>query len=224
MQALLAMGSRPMGFRSIFPQFRIAAEDFGYLELVGYAQAAWGLTNVSVERADQAFELMTRIYDSGVRAALAAHEEGMHAEAAADAAQQALVHAGDRLAALEVERTARLPDLRAQLVDVYKRGRSGYARLIFGASDLRDFARATRAVAALASINERRVAEYQRTLQDLTAERAALDRSATELNAREAEARLARAAADRAAPDRHARRRTPPPAARRPGPGAWRTA
>ena len=127
--------------------------------------------------------------------------EWMHAEAAAAAAQQALVRAGDRLAALEVERTAKLPDLRAQLVDVYKRGRTGYARLIFRATDLRDFARATRAVAALASINERRVAEYQRTLQDLTAQRAALDRSATELNAREAEARLARTAADRAVVD-----------------------
>lgn len=83
MQALLAMGSRPMGFRSIFPQFRIAAEDFGYLELVGYAQAAWGLTNVSVERADAAFELMTRIYDSGVKAAEAARAEGMEQAAAA---------------------------------------------------------------------------------------------------------------------------------------------
>ena len=128
-------------------------------------------------------------------------EESIDAEAAAAAAQQALVHAGDRLAALEVERTARLPDLRAQLVDVYKRGRSGYARLMFGATDLRDFARATRAVAALASINQRRVADYQQMLQDLTAQRAALEQSATVLNAREADARRARAAADRAVAD-----------------------
>ena len=83
MQALLAMGSRPMGFRSIFPQFRVAAEDFGYLELVGYAQAAWGLSTVSVAGADSAFELMTRIYDSGVKAVEAAREQGMAEEAAA---------------------------------------------------------------------------------------------------------------------------------------------
>jgi len=38
MTALLAMGSRPMGFRSLFPQFRNAAEDFGYAELVAYAE------------------------------------------------------------------------------------------------------------------------------------------------------------------------------------------
>lgn len=125
-------------------------------------------------------------------------QEWQQAEAGAAEAQQALVHAGDRLAALELERRARLPDLRAQLVDVYKRGRSGYARLIFGAADLRDFARATRAVAALSSINQRRLAEYQQTLQELIKQRSTLDLSARQLNVREAEARGARAAADRA--------------------------
>jgi septal ring factor EnvC (AmiA/AmiB activator) len=128
-------------------------------------------------------------------------QEWMQAEAAAAEAQEALIHASDRLAALELERTAKLPDLRAQLVDVYKRGRSGYARLIFGASDLRDFARSTRAVAALASINQKRVSAYQRTLQDLKTQRATLEQSATELNRRSAEARDARAAADRAVAD-----------------------
>ena len=128
-------------------------------------------------------------------------QEWMQAEAAAAEAQQALIHASDRLAALELERTARLPDLRVQLVDVYKRGRSGYARLLFGASDLRDFARATRAVAALASINQKRVLDYRRTLLDLKTQRTVLERSVTELNRRSAEARGARAAADRAVAD-----------------------
>jgi septal ring factor EnvC (AmiA/AmiB activator) len=128
-------------------------------------------------------------------------EEWMRAEAAAADAQAAVVQAGERLATLELQRTTQLPDLRAQLVDVYKRGRSGYARLIFGADDLRDFARTTRAVAALASINERRIADHRRTLQDLTAQRAALEQSAAQLRAREAEARTARAAADRAIAD-----------------------
>ena len=128
-------------------------------------------------------------------------QEWKQAEAAAAEAQQVLVRAGDRLAALEVERTAKLPDLRAQLVDVYKRGRSGYARMLFGAADLRDFARATRAVAALSSINQRRLADYTRTLQGLTKQRTELDLSARQLNAREAEARAARAAADRAVAD-----------------------
>ena len=127
--------------------------------------------------------------------------EWNQADAAALEAQAAVTQATDRLAALEQQRIAQLPDLRAQLVDVYKRGRSGYARLIFGASDLRDFSRATRAVAALASINERRVAEHKRTLQELTTQRAALEQSATQLRAREAEARTARAAAERAVQD-----------------------
>jgi septal ring factor EnvC (AmiA/AmiB activator) len=125
-------------------------------------------------------------------------QEWTNAEAAAADAQQALAHAIDRLAALELERIARLPDLRAQLVDVYKRGRSGYARLVFAASDLRDFGRATRAVAALTAINERRIEEYQRSVREVTAQRTTLEESAKELSRREADAQAARAAANRA--------------------------
>jgi septal ring factor EnvC (AmiA/AmiB activator) len=91
--------------------------------------------------------------------------------------------------------------MRTQLVDVYKRGRSGYARLLFSAEDLRDFARATRAVAALASINEQRIAAHRRTLQDLTKQRAGLQQSAADRRTREEEARKARTAADRAVAD-----------------------
>jgi septal ring factor EnvC (AmiA/AmiB activator) len=127
--------------------------------------------------------------------------EWMQAEAVAADAQAAVARATERLAATELARTAQLPDLRTQLVGVYKRGRSGYARLLFGATDLRDFARSTRAVGALTSINTRRVAEHRKTLKDLTAQRTALEKSATELRAREAQARAARAAADRAVAD-----------------------
>ena len=128
-------------------------------------------------------------------------EEWKQADSAALDALAAVARAGERLAAIEQERAAQLPDLRNQLVDVYKRGRSGYARLLFGASDLRDFSRATRAVAALASINERRIAEHKRTLDELTTQRAALEQSAAELRARETEARSTRAAAERAVLD-----------------------
>src|SRR5687768_6444468 len=86
-------------------------------------------------------------------------EQAKQAEAAAAEAARTLERATARLATLEQTRIAQLPDLELQLVDVYKRGRTGYARLIFGAQGLREFARATRAVSALASINERRVAE-----------------------------------------------------------------
>jgi septal ring factor EnvC (AmiA/AmiB activator) len=125
-------------------------------------------------------------------------EQARQAEAAADAAEQALDEATAQLGALEQRRIAQLPDLKAQLVDVYKRGRSGYAQLLFGARGFRDFARATRSVAALSSINQRRIEEHRRTLEALTAERATLERSAKQLQERQAAARQARAAAERA--------------------------
>ena len=125
----------------------------------------------------------------------------MQAEAGALDARQAVTRANERLTEVQQQRTAQLPDLRAQLVDVYKRGRSGYARLLFSAANLRDFGRATRAVASLASINQRRITEHRRTLQDLGIQRAALEDSARQLAAREAEASEARAAAERAVAD-----------------------
>ena len=125
-------------------------------------------------------------------------EQARQAEAAAAEAQQALDGAAERLAALEQQRAAQLPHLRAQLVDIYKRGRGGYARLLFSADGLRDFARAARAVSALTRINERRVTEHRRTLAALAAEKATLERTAAELREREAAARRARVAAERA--------------------------
>jgi septal ring factor EnvC (AmiA/AmiB activator) len=125
-------------------------------------------------------------------------EAATQAEGAAADAGMALERTAARLAAIEQERIAQLPDLETQLVDIYKRGRTGYARLIFGAPGLREFARATRAVSAMASINERRVAEHRRTLDALADERLRLERTANELDVREAEARGARTAAERA--------------------------
>lgn len=125
-------------------------------------------------------------------------EEARQAEASAAQAREALERTTVRLAGIEQQRVAQLPSLKTQLVDIYKRGRTGYARLIFGAEGLREFARATRAVSALATINERRVSEHRRTLETLAGERARLERTATELAARDAEARGAHTAAERA--------------------------
>lgn len=105
---------------------------------------------------------------------------------------------GARLDSLERERLAQLPDLRAQLVDIYKRGRSGYARLLFGGTTMRDFRRAARAVAAIMRINERRVVEHRNTLDALRNERARLDEELQSLVASETLATQAQAAADRA--------------------------
>jgi murein DD-endopeptidase MepM/ murein hydrolase activator NlpD len=95
-----------------------------------------------------------------------------------------------------VQRINQLPDLKTQLIDVYKRGRSGYARMLFSAGDLREFARATRAVGALSAINDRRIEEHRKTLEAMRAERAAFEQKAKELQAKTAEARRAKSAAD----------------------------
>jgi septal ring factor EnvC (AmiA/AmiB activator) len=125
-------------------------------------------------------------------------ERATQAQAAVTEAQAAVQQTTERLAALEQERIAQLPDLKAQLVDVYKRGRAGYARLLFGASGVREFGRATRAVAALVRINEQRVVEHRRTLEAMQQEQAALQAKLRDLQAGESRARQARAAAERA--------------------------
>jgi len=124
--------------------------------------------------------------------------EAEQAEAELAAAQKTLDDTTMRLSALEQQREAQLPDLKARLVDIYKRGRGGYARLLFGGRDVRDFARASRAVAALASINARRIGEHRQTLEALRTEREAFARKAREVQKKESDARAAKAAADRA--------------------------
>ena len=120
------------------------------------------------------------------------------AEAGVATARTALDQTTERLAKLEQEHVASLPDLEARLVEMYKRGRGGYARMLLNVRDLREFGRAMRAVAALSSINERRVAEHRDTLAALQAERTSLESRSRELQTIEAAAQTARAAAERA--------------------------
>lgn len=95
--------------------------------------------------------------------------------------------------------------MKQQLVDVYKRGRTGYARLLFGASDVREFSRAARAIASLASINQKRIDEHRQTLDALRRERTTFAQRASDLQTREATARQARVDADRAVAARTAK-------------------
>lgn len=125
-------------------------------------------------------------------------ERVKEAEAAVADAQLAVQQITGRLAGLEQQRIAQLPDLKTQLVDVYKRGRAGYARLLFGAAGVREFGRSTRAVAALVRINEQRVVEHRRTLEATRQQRVALEDKVRELQSHEAGTRQARAAAERA--------------------------
>jgi septal ring factor EnvC (AmiA/AmiB activator) len=132
-------------------------------------------------------------------------EQAKQAAAQTAEAQDALRQTTDRLASLELQRLAQLPDMKQQLVDIYKRGRSGYARLLFGARDVREFARAARAIASLASISQKRMEEHRRTLQALRRERAAFAQRAREFQAKDTAARRARAEAERAVEARVAR-------------------
>jgi murein hydrolase activator len=125
-------------------------------------------------------------------------EQLKQAEAVMNEAEKALQSTTTRLSDLEVQRINQLPDLRTQLVDVYKRGRSGYARMLFSAGDFRQFARATRAIGALSALSQRRIQEHQKTLAAMREERTAFEQTAKELQAKTVEARKSKSAADAA--------------------------
>jgi septal ring factor EnvC (AmiA/AmiB activator) len=128
--------------------------------------------------------------------------EAQEAERALGAAKDDLTNTSRRLEALEEQRLRGLPDLKQQLVETYKRGRSGYLRLLLSAGDLRGFARATRAMTALTFRQERILGDYHQTVDALRGERAVLQAKMAELKTRDAAARRARGLAERAVADR----------------------
>jgi murein hydrolase activator len=130
--------------------------------------------------------------------------EAQEAQRALDAANEDLNNTSRRLEALEEQRLRGLPDLRQQLVETYKRGRSGYLRLLLSAGDLRGFARATRAMTALTFRQERILGDYHQTVDALRGERTLLQAKMAELKTRDAAARRARGLAERAVADRAA--------------------
>lgn len=120
------------------------------------------------------------------------------------AAAAALAETDGRIAALDARRVSQQPGLAARLVEIAKRGRAGYVRLLLGIGDLRELGRATRAVSALALLDRQRVEEHRRTLAALRAERTELERrnrqmTALRLESREAEAAVQRSLASRTA-------------------------
>ena len=133
-----------------------------------------------------------------------AAEKVKSAEAAVAQAQAAAKQTTDRLAALEQHRESQLPDIKIRLVDIYKRGRGGYARMLLDVHGVREFARAMRAVAALTTINDERISEHRRTLTQLRQERDAMQQRARELEAAAKEADRARLASQRAVAAREA--------------------
>ena len=133
-----------------------------------------------------------------------AAEKVKAADAAVVSAQAGLQQTSERLTALEQQRESQLPDLKVRLVDIYKRGHGGYARMLLDVSGVREFARAMRAVAALTTITEERIAEHRRTLAELRQQRDAMERRTRELEAAARDADRARLAAERAVAAREA--------------------
>jgi septal ring factor EnvC (AmiA/AmiB activator) len=130
--------------------------------------------------------------------------ESQEAERALSASKEELNDTTRRLELLEEQRLRGLPDLKQQLVETYKRGRSGYLRLLLSAGDLRGFARATRAMTALTFRRERILDDFHVTVDALRSERTTLQTKMAELKTRDANARRARGLAEKAVADRAA--------------------
>jgi septal ring factor EnvC (AmiA/AmiB activator) len=131
-------------------------------------------------------------------------EQVKEADGAVVQAQASLQQTTDRLTALDQQRIAQLPDLKVRLVDIYKRGRGGYARMLLDVRGVREFARAMRAAAALTTINDERIAEHRRTLAELHQQRDAMEQRTRELQEAAKDANRARATALRAIAAREA--------------------
>jgi septal ring factor EnvC (AmiA/AmiB activator) len=104
-----------------------------------------------------------------------------------------------RVQALQAAIDRARPALEARMVEAYKLGRPGYLRLLLGVDEVKDVARASRLVAAMAQRDQRQVADYTAALARLDIARASLGRQAGELKLLQAQAREASAQADRAA-------------------------
>jgi len=106
----------------------------------------------------------------------------------------ALEHTSARLTRLEAQRLSGSPGVNQRLVEVYKRGRGGYARLLLSADDLRAFGRLSRGVAGVARLDRVRFDEHRRTVRSEQEAIFELATRKTALTAAHAEATKARQA------------------------------
>jgi septal ring factor EnvC (AmiA/AmiB activator) len=103
------------------------------------------------------------------------------------AVSTALTDVTERLATLEAERVANTPGVHERLVEIYKRGRGGYVRLLMATDDLRALGRLSRGVAAVATLDRMRFESHRRTIraeqqaqQELQTQKAAVTRAQAE--------------------------------------------
>jgi len=126
-------------------------------------------------------------------------EQLKQADAQVAAVDRDLGAATAKMNALEATEAAERPELRARLTEMYKLGRARYARLLLSTPDLRRVGQVSRTVAALAKMDRDRIAEHQKTLDDLKATRATLETRRREAASLRDAAQKAQAAAARAA-------------------------
>jgi septal ring factor EnvC (AmiA/AmiB activator) len=118
-------------------------------------------------------------------------EEARQLNAQADKLTAQAGENADRIGRYEQAIEAARPVLKRRLVDVYKLGQPGYARLLLGAGDLRDLGRTTRLVTAMAEMDQRRVRAYTTLISRTTAARKSLDEQVARLETLQADAQQA---------------------------------
>jgi septal ring factor EnvC (AmiA/AmiB activator) len=106
--------------------------------------------------------------------------------------------AADQVKALEAKRVAATPGVANRLVEIAKRGRGGYVKLLLASDDVRAFGRLSRGVAAVAELDRVRLETHRRTLAAERDALAALDRQRQSVAAAQKAAAKARAAVDAA--------------------------
>lgn len=131
-------------------------------------------------------------------------EEARRADARVEGVNRQIQDTTAQIASIQAAIEAARPALEARLVHTYKLGRPGYARLLLSVDSLQEMARASRMVAALAQLDERRLAEHAAAVERLRSSRATLDRQWAEVRGLQAEARQASSRAQVAAATREA--------------------
>jgi septal ring factor EnvC (AmiA/AmiB activator) len=126
----------------------------------------------------------------------------LDAEAASVAAR--LDEATRQIETLDEAIRAARPALNGRLVEVYKLGRPGYARVWLAVGGDRDIGRATRLVSAMAQIDQRRVQAFAASIARLNAAKASLAGEAARLQTLRADAVGAAQLASQAAAAREA--------------------
>jgi septal ring factor EnvC (AmiA/AmiB activator) len=103
-----------------------------------------------------------------------------------------------RVTALESERLAETPRVQERLVEIYKRGRIGYLRLLLATDDLRALGRMTRGVAAVAELDRVRLDTHRQTIRQERQAMADLQKRRKDADAARAASLKARQALDQA--------------------------